>query len=84
MFQMFEEIYFPDKADTLFEPSITFVPALYASRQVEAVILGHRSEYHFSLSFWPLVPFTSIKESGVKLDIKSETCCSSTDVSSRL
>lgn len=51
MFQIFEEIYFPDKADALFEPSITFWPALYAFRQVEAVILGHRSEY---LGLWCL------------------------------
>lgn len=83
MFQIFEEVYFPDKADAVFEPSITFWPALYAFRQVEAVILGHRSDYLFSLSFWPLVPYTSLKESVVILDIKSETC-SSTDVSSRL
>ena len=84
MFQILDAMYFFAEAGASFDPSVTFFPALYASEHVEAVILGHRSEYHFSLLFWSVVPSISLKQSGVRLAINLPTCCSNTDVSSRL
>ena len=49
VFQILNAMYFFDEADALFDPSWTFFPALYASEHVEALILHHGSEYHFSL-----------------------------------